>query len=173
MTEALKRWHELRGKPKPEELVFTTADGMPLNLDHMANRIRDDLETAGVLRARLSDRGVNTLPFGTHAFRHSFTTRCLANGKTDDWVRQRTGHTTDQLMTYREQAKSLEELSLGELTPLNEVLPEMRRRAKGSARHRGSEAGPKVGQHETAKSPKCSRGGQIRTADPLTPSQVR
>jgi len=173
VAEALGAWYKMRGKPQPDALVFTTDDGMPLNLDHMASRIREDLAAAGINRARLFDQGTNTLRFGTHAFRHSFTTRSLANGKTDDWVRQRTGHTTDQLMTYRESAKSLEELSLGDVLPLSEALPEMRRAARRSARPHGSEAGPKVGQPESAKSRKSSRGGQIRTADPLTPSQVR
>ncbi len=133
----------------------------------MADRIRDDLTNAGVARARLFDRGENTLAFGTHGFRHSFTTRSLANGKTDDWVRQRTGHTTDQLLTYREAAKSLEELELGELAPLVEAIPELRAAANLP------EGGPESGPAQNVRITKSGRGGQIRTADPLTPSQVR
>ncbi len=178
VTEALKAWCELRKKPEPEELVFTDAKGLPLNLDHMADRIRDDLKAAGIARARLFDRGENTLAFGTHGFRHSFTTRSLANGKSDDWVRQRTGHTTDQLLTYREAAKALEELDMGDLLPLVEAIPELRKVSKKQSASDSkvtfsAQGGPKVGQLKNAKSLKAGRGGQIRTADPLTPSQVR
>jgi integrase len=178
VTEALKAWYELRKRPEPEELVFTDLKGLPLNLDHMADRIRDDLKAAGIARKRLFDRGENTLAFGTHGFRHSFTTRSLANGKSDDWVRQRTGHTTDQLLTYRESAKALEELDMGDLVPLVDAIPELRRasrqlsadESKACSLRRG---GPKVGQRQDHKFTKHSRGGQIRTGDPLTPSQVR
>ncbi len=164
VADALKAWHELRGKPSGEALVFTLEDGSPLNLDHLADRVREDLRKAGVARARLFDKGENTLAFGTHGFRHSFTTRSLANGKTDDWVRQRTGHTTDQLLTYREAAKALEELELGDLELLVSALPELASCSQG-----GPESGPTLGREIT----KSGRGGQIRTADPLTPSQVR
>jgi integrase len=92
--------------------VFVDEAGGTLNLDHMAERIRDDLKRSGVTRARLFTKGTNTLPFGTHAFRHSYTTRSLANGKTDDWVRRRTGHKTDELLTYRETARALEDSGL-------------------------------------------------------------
>jgi integrase len=61
---------------------------------------------------------VDPPPKRPHGFRHSFATRALANGKTDDWVRQRTGHTSPELLTYRESARPLEELELGEVAAI-------------------------------------------------------
>jgi integrase len=159
VAEALHVWLEIDGEPDPDALMFQD-HGMPLNVDHMTGRIRADLEKAKVTRARLFEREENTLPFGTHSFRHSFTTRNLANGKPDDWVRQRTGRTTDQLLVYRESAKAIEELDLSELTPLVDAIPELQA-------VRSNESGWATGWATN------SRGGQIRTADPLTPSQVR
>jgi integrase len=80
-----------------------------------------------VKRPRLYQKGTNTLRFGTHGFRHSFATRSLATGKTDDWVRQRTGHTSDELLTYRESAKALEELHLADVQPLINAIPKLAR----------------------------------------------
>jgi hypothetical protein len=61
----------------------------------------------------------------THYFRRSFVTRSLALGKNEDCVRQRTGHASDELLGYRQAAKSVAELSLGDLTPLADALPDL------------------------------------------------
>jgi integrase len=65
-------------------LVFRGVDGGPLDLNNTATVVRRHLQQAGVARARLYATGTNMLRFGTHSFRHSFTTRSLALGKTDD-----------------------------------------------------------------------------------------
>src|SRR5213075_1591234 len=78
-----------------------------------------------VTRARLFQKCKNTLRFGAHAFRHSFATRSLATGRSDDWVRQRTGHTSPELLTYPEAARALEELELGDVAPLVTAIPEL------------------------------------------------
>ncbi len=44
--------------------------------------------------------GPNKGHFGVHSFRRSMVTRSLALGLGEDWVRQRTGHTTDELLRY-------------------------------------------------------------------------
>ena len=125
VAEALKVWRELRGKPAPNSLVFLHLDGSELDLGNLAKLARLHLEKAGVGRARLFQKGTNMLRFGAHSFRHSFATRSLANGRTDDWVRQRTGHTSPELLTYREAARALEELEVGEVSPLVVAIPEL------------------------------------------------
>ena len=62
----------------------------------------------------------------------------------------------DELLTYRRAAKSVAELELGDLSPLNESIPEL------SGLHPMAQASPKDG-----------RGEWIRTTDPQTPSLVR
>ncbi len=171
VADAIKAWLALReGDSEPDSLVFSDKD-VPINTDHMARKIRAHLENSEVKRPRLFSKGTNTLRFGTHGFRHSFATRSLANGKTDDWVRQRTGHTTDELLTYRESAKSLQELHLGELTPLVDAIPELR--AWASKQKGGPKGGPSLPAVENKTNTKAGRGERIRTSDPLTPSQVR
>ena len=76
-------------------------------------------------RHELFEKGKNRGRFTAHCFRHSFVTRSLANGKTEDWVRQRR-HVSDELRRYREPARSLAELEMGELVPLLEAIPELR-----------------------------------------------
>jgi hypothetical protein len=57
----------------------------------MADRIRDDLETAKVVEGRpeLIERTANRGRFGTQGFRRSFVTLSVANGKTETWVTDR------------------------------------------------------------------------------------
>jgi hypothetical protein len=74
--------------------------------------------------------------------RHSFTTRNLALGKTDDWVRTCTGHTSNEALRYRETARSLEELELGDVAARVDAIPEL------AALHRALSVGP--ANHVTA-----------------------
>jgi hypothetical protein len=53
-------------------------------------------------------------------------TRSLAT-KAEDWVRQRTGHRSNELLRYREAARSLAELELGDVLPLVDAIPELTR----------------------------------------------
>lgn len=123
VAEALRWWRDKRGAG-PRDLVFIDESGGPLNLDHMADRVRAHLRSAGLDREDLFSKGKNKRHFGTHCFRRSMATRNLALGRPEDWVRQRTGHTTDELYRYRMQARSLEELALGDVDPLVLCLPE-------------------------------------------------
>ena len=60
-------------------------------------------------------------------------TLSLANGKSEAWVSARTGHrSSDMINRYRRIAQSVAELSLGELRPLDEAIPELRAAADKS-----------------------------------------
>ncbi len=65
--------------------------------------------------------------FNAHTLRHSYVTRNLARGVSEDLVRMHTGHRSNELRRYREFASSFAELKLEELTPLNEAIPELSR----------------------------------------------
>jgi hypothetical protein len=56
--------------------------------------------------------------------RHSYVTRSLALGVTEDKVRQHTGHKSNELQRYRECADSLAGLNLKDVLPLDEAIPE-------------------------------------------------
>jgi integrase len=85
-----------------------------------------DLRTAGVTRAELFERSPSRQPIRLHDFRALFVTVSLANGKTETWVTDRTGHKSSQMIaTYTRQARTWNELELGNLQPMDRLLPEM------------------------------------------------
>ena len=74
VAAALRTWRMLQGWPEDTAFVFQDGEN-GLNIDHMSNKVQKHLKAALVSRVRLFTKGKNTLRFGTHAFRHSFTTR--------------------------------------------------------------------------------------------------
>ena len=89
-----------------------------------------DLRTAGVTRSELFERTASRQPIRLHDLRATFVTVSLANGKTEQWVMDRTGHKSSQMIAlYARQARTWAELNLGPLLPLDTLLPEMRREA--------------------------------------------
>lgn len=94
----------------------------------LAQHVRADLEAAGVTRSALLSRSGRARWFGVHCFRATFVTLSLAAGKTETWVQDRTGHkSTTMINAYRRAARNAGELGLGELVPLDEAIPELRR----------------------------------------------
>ena len=58
--------------------------------------------------------------------RATFVAVSLANGKTETWVADRTGHRSSAMLKrYRRQARTWAELGLGNLTSLGLALPEL------------------------------------------------
>jgi hypothetical protein len=101
--------------------------GQALYVDHAAAVLRDALQKAGVDRPKLYQNGNNRLRIRAHDLRATFVTLALANGKSEDWVMQRTGHSSSiMLARYRREAKTAQELGLGWLHPPHEVIPELR-----------------------------------------------
>ena len=121
VAEALRRW---RKKHPNSTQVF---EGLPV--DHMADVFRTDLKAAGVKRAELFEASDQRSPIRVHDLRATFVTLALANGRTEAWVTDRTGHRSSQMIAnYRRQARTASELGLGDLLGLAEALPEL---AKG------------------------------------------
>jgi len=82
-------------------------------------------ELATVDRAALYAKTATRQPLRAHDLRATFITVRLANGQSEAWVADRTGHKTSAMINrYRRAARSLAELQLGDLTPLNEAIPE-------------------------------------------------
>jgi integrase len=140
--EALLAWKHLCGAKLGTALVFdpkireTRVDKrgherrrQALYEYRTAEDLRDDLRAAlGVdARPELFEHTSARRRLRAHDLRATFVTIALAIGKTEAWVTQRTGHTSSQqLRNYQRDAATLRELSVGELTPLNEAIPELR-----------------------------------------------
>jgi hypothetical protein len=66
-----------------------------------------------------------------HDLRATFIMIALANGRSESWVADRTGHRSSLMINrYRRAARSVAELGLGELTSLDDAIPEFT--SKGS-----------------------------------------
>jgi len=116
VVAALKRWREAR----PD--LLRPFDG--IDDHHPAARFRDEhLTLAGVDRPELFESTEARKRIRVHDLRATFVTVSLANGKTETWVQDRTGHkSTLMIARYRRAARTLAELALGPLQPLGDVL---------------------------------------------------
>ena len=93
----------------------------------MAERFRAHLKLAGIDRAELFERTASRLQIRAHDLRATFITINLANGKSEKWITDRTGHrSSDMIRRYDRQARTAAELGLGPLTPLDVAIPEFR-----------------------------------------------
>jgi integrase len=90
---------------------------------------RETFDAPASPRAELFERNASRQPIRLHDLRATFVTVSLANGKTETWVSDRTGHKSSQMIAlYARQARQWNELALGPLGALDELLPEMRGR---------------------------------------------
>ena len=103
---------------KPSDPVFTGIEEK-----RVAEVFRAHLRAAGVDRAELFENNGNRRQIRVHDLRATFITLALANGKTETWVQDRTGHKSSVMVNrYRRQARQANELKLGTLAPLNASL---------------------------------------------------
>src|SRR5512133_3565601 len=122
VVRTLRALHNQR-QPSPDALVFVDSNGGPYELTKVADRLRRHLWTAGVQRTELHEDGTNRRKIRVHDLRGTFVTISLANGRTETWVADRTGHQSSAMVNrYRRQARSAKELGLGSLRPLDQVL---------------------------------------------------
>jgi integrase len=127
VAAALRAWRELRGEVKETDLVFLEEDGRAVNVDRLAEKLRAHLGLAKVERRELFARSDKRQRLRAHDLRATFVTLSLANGKSETWVADRTGHhSSAQIGNYRRAARTAAELRLGPLDPLDRAIPELR-----------------------------------------------
>ncbi len=163
VAAALRAYVKLRGA-KRGELLFVDA-GEELGDERLAEQLRDDLTEAEVKRSELHEDGENVRKMRVHDLRGTFVTLSLANGKTETWVADRTGHTSSIMINrYRRAARTAAELGLGSLAPLDAAIPELAAYLEG-----GPTGGPEArvytprrgsSAHESSR---ISAGGPSRT----------
>jgi integrase len=127
VVKALRAWVAMRGA-KPSDFMFTDPNGGPLTPGHRpAELLRGALMAAGVDRHELHHDGTNRKALRARDTRSTFVTLSLANGQTETWVADRTGHASSTMINrYRKRAREAQELHLGELVPLCDAIPEIR-----------------------------------------------
>ena len=158
---ALRAWRAQRGAESTDR-VFVDEHGRPLPSESLADVLRADLQAVGVDRKELLTAGTNRQPLRVHDLRGTFITLSLANGKTETWVADRTGHTSSNMINrYRRAARSAGELELGPLLPLEQVVPELCQRRPTRAQWQ-PEAVEEVGQRK--RPDPGPEGGPTRSA---------
>ncbi len=127
VVRALAAWRKITPNPEPTQLVFVQENGASFRGVHHSTVFRNiHLKAAGVDRAELFERGKNRLRIRVHDLRATFVTLGLANGQTETWVSDRTGHkSTLMISRYRRAARQAEELGLGGLAALDQAIPEL------------------------------------------------
>lgn len=120
---ALRWWRENRAKGVPDDAhVFVDVD----DVQRLADAFRDHLALAGVKRPELFETNDVRRQINVHGLRATFVTLSLANGRSEAWVQDRTGHRSSSMVNrYRRVARTVAELGLGALDPLYLVLPEI------------------------------------------------
>jgi integrase len=120
VARALAAWRKLN--PKASK-VFPD---LQADRGDLAHALRTDLQSAGVDRAELFAKTKDRVLLRVHDLRASFVTLALANGRTEAWVQDRTGHRSSQMVNvYRRQARMAAELGLGWFAPLDASIPEL------------------------------------------------
>ncbi|MBX3185683.1 MAG: tyrosine-type recombinase/integrase [Labilithrix sp.] len=131
---ALKAWREVHplrandGKDPPprDARVFVTEDGLPLDAAHLPRTLRADLLAAGVERPELHTTTNARMRLRVHDLRGTFVTIALANGATESWIADRTGHKSSAMINrYKRTARTVMELGLGKLRPMIDTIPEL------------------------------------------------
>jgi integrase len=129
-AEALRRWKTLC----PSKRFVFPAAAVPAHrekersmyVDKLAHQLREDLQKAGITRAKLFENSEHRMRLRAHDLRGTFVTISLANGRSEHWVATRTGHrSTIMISRYKTEATTAEELSLGTLAPLHLAIPEL------------------------------------------------
>jgi integrase len=128
VAQALRIWVEhFHPDPKPESLIFldpATAEP-PEDSGHLAVGFRRHLLLAGVDRPELFEKSDIRRPIRAHDLRGTFITLALASGKSEQWVMDRSGHTTSaMLQRYRRAARTVAEAKMTTLVPFHLAIPE-------------------------------------------------
>ena len=160
LVPALKVWIEIHRKDaKPTDRVFVQPSGEPVCVDRLAERYRDQLRVALAAakvkeRPELFEKRVKRRRLRVHDLRGAFVTYALANGATETWVMDRTGHRSSAMVNrYRRVARTVEEAGLGNLDPLHVVIPELAAEVEADALRTAS----KVAAQVAAPLPKRAR----------------
>src|SRR5262249_19047067 len=123
-----ERWKAFTApKASAANFVFKLR-GERVAVEHLADKFRGHLGKVEGIRPIVFEGGPNRLRIRGHDLRATFVTLALANGRTETWVADRTGHKSSSMINaYRRVARKATELNLGWLAPLDEAIPELRR----------------------------------------------
>lgn len=127
VVRALKSWRSrfVPNAPLSQE-ILRNARRQGIERYGIAERLRDYLDASGVDRPQLFESNSNRIRLRAHDLRATFVTTRLAEGRSEAWITDRTGHKSSQMLyRYKRAARTHHELGLGSLVPLDEAIPEL------------------------------------------------
>ena len=130
----LAAWRVYCGMPRPDEPVIR---GLELERNHDERKVLlDDLKLAGVTREILFSEASNVEKIRFHDGRAAFCTWARRAGKTDAWIRERSGHSPSGKMIdrYTRQAQTLADLGYEPFPDVRTAIPELAELAALSTR---------------------------------------
>ena len=121
----LAAWRDYCGTPEADCLVIRDLGLRPGHDE--AKVLREDLMKAGVTREILFSTASNVEPIRFHDGRASFCTWARKAGKSDAWIRERTGHSPSGKMIdrYTRQAQTLADLGYEPFPDVSGAIPEL------------------------------------------------
>ena len=129
VAEALRRYRaQYREGDAPAALVFRGENDERLVAPGLADRFRGHLRKIDLdeERPELFESTAERRQIRVHDLRGTFVTIALANGRTESWIADRTGHRSSNMINrYKRQARTVAELGAGDLASLVEALPEL------------------------------------------------
>jgi integrase len=129
-AEALRLYRErFRADAEATALVFVDPTGKPHTKFGAAALLRSHLKAVGLEQERpeLFESTPERRRIRVHDLRGTFVTIALANGRSEAWISDRTGHRSSAMIAkYKRTSRTFGELGLGALTPLVDALPELR-----------------------------------------------
>ena len=123
----LRRWRVLLGSPAASSPIMPRASlDLPVGRNGEAEALGDDLRAAGVDRGARFHRAKNVEPLRFHDPRTTFVTWAKRDGKGDDWISDRTGHLTPEMIErYSRAARTLADLKIEPFPELTEKIAEL------------------------------------------------
>jgi integrase len=119
---------KFRPDAKAGDLVFVDVNGAAFDPLELAGTLRTHLEAIGLReeRPQLFTSTQERMMIRVHDLRGTFVTVALANGRSESWISDRTGHRSSQMIAkYKRPSRTFEELHLGDLLPLDQAIPEL------------------------------------------------
>jgi integrase len=170
LVRALEAWRTLSPRNRDDDLVFVDMTGAPIDRYEAADLLRQSLLAAKVNRAELHDTSSPLRrQVRLHDLRASMVTVALANGRSEEWIRRRTGHTSSALERYRRVAGTLRELDLGDWTPLDVAIPELKAVAAAGGGFSGSSPRKPEARNREKSNDSAQSGREDSNLRPLDP----
>jgi integrase len=151
VASALRRFRALyRSSATVDDRVFLDPQRRPISGSGalgLPALLRDHLRLVGIDRERpeLFTSTQQRRRIRVHDLRGTFVTVSLANGRSESWISDRTGHRSSVMIArYKRTARTFDELQTGELASLDTAIPELigHALATDSANYRKSMASP-------------------------------